>query len=331
MFDSSLDSASISTQEDLRQGFRILGKNINSLMLKRFTVKDAISCLDLFPNLKSFSFNEGNSTYSGPDRIAEKQSDLAKLGKLLAGYRFEHLKLDFRGNGTWVGKWSGLDWCSCSTLRSIEITLPQFGRSLINFVAIFSTQLKFFTLASNSIVAGSLIMDSSYTLPTTFPLLEHLSFNMATSSWTRMISLFSLSPVTQLQINIDEQDSPDLLPEDSTICSFVTHFPSLRKLIIYDRIIRPNSLPILVQLCTQSHILLEFQLFLHHSPDALKFEDTQLHSQHRLAYQLPILAKALQYGERKLLRLEKEKDLEGMQEMWDKCIWLRANAAEMMD
>lgn len=318
----------VSRSEDFRQGFRNLGQKVTSLVLNDITVKEVITYLPLFPNLTRFVFHERRGNYRGPDRSAQKQKDFVDFGVLLSNYRLEFLHLIIISINGWVHTWTNLDWSSRSSLRSIVVQAVKVGPKLLNFISIFSAQLKLLSLIGEC--TGLTI--PIFTFPSVFSSLEYLSLEMSPTSWITMIRLFSLSPVARLLIHVDGPELPlTISTVEGGICIVVPDLTFLRMLILVDRVIRTYSFPILVNVCAERKISLHFNLLSAHSPDLLNSDNLDIQNQHQLDYQIPILTKALQYGEQKLLRSEKEKDYEGVKDMYERCTWLRANAAEMMD
>lgn len=146
-----------------------------------------------------------------------------------------------------------------------------------------------------------------------------------------LLELFKTSPLVCLEMKSNLTTFPETEETvNNMLVDSTSTYPSLRHLIFEDRFSRQELFTSLIDACAKKKISLEFPAWSNQliKDDAFKYDlkDPQEDLVHETGIQL-----ALKYGERRLSMLKKEKDSGELKRMYQRCKWLRASAAEMMD
>lgn len=318
---SQLGTSDDEELEEIHHSFKRLAETISSLTLDDFRIPETSAILSLFPKLKMLAL-----TFVSIDSTSlEETSDEQKLGLILSNLSLEHLDI---GSGEILvipRSWIELEWASCVTLTSIHINAPNITPSCLQLISKFSSSLRTLRLH-----VTYLEIDPDFKFTNLLTALSTLDLFVDEDNVSTLISLFFESPLVLLSLSWSTWDPLETPPAmDASLSVLIPKIPSLKHLIISNRFIPQDLSILLTGVCTRLNIKLEHtkwrDQFLNDEDD-WPFENSD-----QLLYYKPAISKALKYGERKLSTLNKEKDVEGMKEMFENCEWLRASAAEMMD
>lgn len=301
--------------------FKRLALTIKHLSLNEFSCKASLRALrTFFPNLQWLSIDFKVIIGGSPEDTEDERA----LGLYLLNSSLVHLDFNSSLDNLPV-TWLSLD-SSLSTLSSLSVKVVEFTSQYLDLISKFSA-----TLTTLNIEIHGIELPLESTTRAAFSMVKILRLAGTRDELKVLLELFKTSPLVCLEMKSNLTTFPETEETvNNMLVDSTSTYPSLRHLIFEDRFSRQELFTSLIDACAKKKISLEFPAWSNQliKDDAFKYDlkDPQEDLVHETGIQL-----ALKYGERRLSMLKKEKDSGELKRMYQRCKWLRASAAEMMD
>lgn len=198
-----------------------------------------------------------------------------------------------------------------------EFNPSEINNASLEFICNFSSTLRHLDLRVKAFEESA----DRHTLSRSLRNLSFLSLTSTSDNISSLLRIFSASPIVFLRISISEHPSQeDLLLLFQSLIDYVNAYSSLQRIEIDHQFSTRPPFKALAHLCNSKSIQLKFTpapYLLNNSFDREVAEDSVF------IYQLPILEQAIAFAQWRLSEMEMEEDEEGLDEMFEKCRWLR--------